>query len=226
MAQGEFVGVTSDGEFPRGYLARPDGGGNYPGVILIMEAGGVNEHIQDTIRKLADEGYVVLGPDLYRGKIGTDMESTMALMQGLEREQALADISACIDYLKRQNVTSDRFGVVGFCMGGRYTWWTAMQHNDLACIAPFYAGRFQPAPDDLATVNAPALILWGSKDQSTPVDDRENILNALTEGGKFFKAVTYPAGHAFMTPQAQGYDEQSAQDAWRTLIRWFQTYLR
>jgi carboxymethylenebutenolidase len=226
MVQGQFVSVTSGGESPRGYLARPDGGGTYPGVILIMEAGGVNEHIQNTITRLADEGFVVLGPDLYRGKTGTDMESTMALMRGLDQEQALGDIDACIEYLKGQNVTSDRFGVVGFCMGGRYTWWTAMRHDDLACIAPFYAGRFHPEAGELATVTAPALIMWGSKDQSTPPEDREHILNTLTQGGKFFKAVTYPAGHAFMTPEAQGYDETTAEDAWPTLLNWFKTYLR
>jgi carboxymethylenebutenolidase len=190
-----------------------------------MEAGGVNEHIQDTIRRLADEGYVVLGPDLYRGRTGSDMQSTMALMQGLDQEQALGDIAACIDYLKGQDVTSDRFGVVGFCMGGRYTWWTAMRHQNLACIAPFYAGRFHPEADELAKVTAPALIMWGSKDQSTPPEDREHILNTLTEQGKFFKAVTYPAGHAFMTPGSQGYDETTSQDAWPTLVSWFRTYL-
>jgi carboxymethylenebutenolidase len=190
-----------------------------------MEAGGVNEHIQDTIRRLADEGYVVLGPDLYRGRTGSDMQSTMALMQGLDQEQALGDIAACIDYLKGQDVTSERFGVVGFCMGGRYTWWTAMRHQNLACIAPFYAGRFHPQDDELAKVTAPALIMWGSKDQSTPPEDREHILNTLTEQGKFFKAVTYPAGHAFMTPGSQGYDETTSEDAWPTLVSWFRTYL-
>lgn len=225
MAQGQFVGVTSGGEFPRGYLARPDGGGKYPGVILIMEAGGVNEHVQDTIKQLADEGFVVLGPDLYRGQTGTDWESVRALMEGLDQEQALGDIGACMEYLKGQDVTSDRFGVVGFCMGGRFTWWTAMRHDTLACIAPFYAGRFHPEPDELAKVTAPALIMWGSKDQSTPPEDREHILNTLTDQGKFFKAVTYPAGHAFMTPGSQGYDEKTSEDAWPTLIIWFKTYL-
>ncbi len=225
MAQGQFVSVTSGGEYPRGYLARPDRGGKYPGVILIMEAGGVNEHIQDTSKRLADEGYIVLGPDLYRGKIGTNWETTRPLMEGLDQEQALRDIDACIQYLKGQDVTSDRFGVVGFCMGGRYTWWTAMRHDDLACIAPFYAGRFHPEPEELAKVTAPALMMWGSKDQSTPPQDREHILNTLTEQGKFFKAVTYPAGHAFLTPGSQGYDEQTSQDAWPTLVSWFKTYL-
>lgn len=223
MAQGSFVSVTSGGEYPRGYLARPDKEGNYPGVILIMEAGGVNEHIQDTIRRLADEGYEVLGPDLYRGQVGTNWDQTRALMEGLDQQQGVGDVSACIQYLKDRGIT--RMGVVGFCMGGRYTWWTAMEHNDLACIAPFYAGRFHPEPSDLEKVTAPALIVWGSKDASTPVEDREHILNTLTEQGKFFKAVTYPAAHAFMTPQAAGYDEQSANDAWPTLLHWFQTYL-
>jgi carboxymethylenebutenolidase len=224
MAQGQFVSVTESSEYPRGYLAQPEGG-SHPGVILIMEAGGVNEHIQNTTRQLADAGFVVLAPDLYRGQTGTDWETTRALMQGLDQEQALGDIDSCIDYLKRQNVTSDRFGVVGFCMGGRYTWWTAMRHQNLAAIAPFYAGRFHPEPDELAKVTAPALIVWGSEDGSTPPEDREHILTTLAEGEKFYKAVIYPAGHAFMTPEAQSYSKQASEDAWPTMVTWLKTYL-
>jgi carboxymethylenebutenolidase len=225
MAQGEFVSVTDGGEFPRGYLARPEVDGPHPGVILIMEAAGVNEYVQGTARRLADEGYLVLAPDLYRGKVASSWDEIRPLMEGLSQEQGLGDISACIDYLKEQEVISDRFGVVGFCMGGRYTWWTAMRHENLACIAPFYAGRFHPEPDELARVTAPALIFWGSKDQSTPVEDREHILETLTQQGKVFKAVTYPAGHAFMTPGSQSYDEAVVADAWPTLVAWFETYL-
>ena len=225
MAQGQFVSVSGSGEFPRGYLAAPDGGGQHPGVILIMEAGGVNEYVQDNTRRLADEGFVVLAPDLYRGKVASSWEEMRPLMEGLDQEQGLSDIDACIEYLRGQDVTSNHFGVVGFCMGGRYTWWTAMRHDDLGTIAPFYAGRFQPSAEDLAKVNVPVLIMWGSKDQSTPSDDREHILNTLTDQGRLFKAVTYPAGHAFMTPGAQGYSEEAAKDAWPTLVSWFKTYL-
>lgn len=225
MAQGEFVSVSGSGEFPRGYLARPDGGGSHPGVILIMEAAGVNEYVQDSTCRLADEGFVVLAPDLYRGKVASSWEEMRPLMEGLEQEQGLSDIDACIDYLRGREVTSGRLGVVGFCMGGRYTWWTAMRHDDLGAIAPFYAGRFHPEAEDLARVNVPALIMWGSKDQTTPPDDREHILNTLTDQGKFFKAVTYPAGHAFMTPGAQGYSEEASKDAFPTLVSWFKTHL-
>jgi carboxymethylenebutenolidase len=225
MAQGQFVSVSNRGEFPRGYLAWPEADGKHPGVILIMEASGVNEYVQDSTRRLADEGFLVLAPDLYRGKVGSSWEEIRPLMEGLDQEQALSDIDACIEYLKGQEVSWDHFGVVGFCMGGRYTWWTAMRHDDLACIAPFYAGRFHPEPDELAQVTAPPLIMWGSKDGSTPPEDREHILNTLTEQGKFFKAVTYPAGHAFMTPGAQGYSEKAAADAWTTLVSWLGTYL-
>jgi carboxymethylenebutenolidase len=49
-----------------GYFARPGRTTtDLPGVLVIQEVGGVNEHIEDVTRRIAAAGYAALAPDLY-----------------------------------------------------------------------------------------------------------------------------------------------------------------
>src|SRR5947209_4345418 len=193
MTDGVTAELIDIAEGVQGYLARPGDGAPHPGVILIQEAGGVDHNIRHTTERLAAEGYIVLAPDLYHGQVASTMEEAMALLRAVDQELALKEIHWAIDHLlKDEDVTEDRVGVVGFCMGGRYTWWTAMQEGDrIAAMAPFYAGRFQPTREELERVTAPALIVWGSEDGSTPPQDREHIVSTLESLGKPFEVRMY-----------------------------------
>lgn len=211
-----------------GYLARPSGDGSYPGVILIQEASGIDRNIMDTTERLAAESFVVLAPDLYHGKTATSWDEARELLQQIDQDRALDELAQSIDYLQgRDDVQPKQVGVVGFCMGGRFTWWTAMREGDeLAAIAPFYAGRFQPTPEELSRVTAPALIFWGTEDASTPEEDRSHIVETLQQQGKTFEVREYRAGHAFMNPFSRTYSEEAAKQAWPELVAWFKRYLR
>jgi carboxymethylenebutenolidase len=229
MTEGVRAERIAVAEGLEGYLARPDDGATYPGVILIQEASGIDENIRQTTERLAAEGYTVLAPDLYHGRTASTMEESIALLRSLDQKLALNELHWSVDYLVNlDGVAGSRVGIVGFCMGGRYTWWTAMQEGDrIAVIAPFYAGRFQPTREELERVTAPILIIWGSEDQSTPPEDREHIVTTLTSLGKTFEVRVYPAGHAFMNPyNTRGYSEESANQAWSELMAWFVRYLR
>ena len=51
-----------------GYLARPEGEGLFPGIVVIHEAFGLNENIKDIARRFAEQGYVALAVDLFAGR--------------------------------------------------------------------------------------------------------------------------------------------------------------
>ena len=72
------------------YEARPSGAGSYPGIIVVQEWWGLNEHMKDIARRLAGEGFVALAPDLYRGKVTADRNEAASWMAALDREEALA----------------------------------------------------------------------------------------------------------------------------------------
>ena len=117
--------TTPDGAMPV-YIAEPTAAGRRPAVIVIMEAFGLNAHIEDVTRRIAAEGYVALAPDIYwrslpENKVGYDeLPKAIGLMQKVNDGKAVQDISSAIDALaKRPNVNAAKIGVTGFCMGGR-----------------------------------------------------------------------------------------------------------
>ena len=109
-----------DGEVLTGYLARPEGTGPWPALIVLQEWWGLNEHIMDVARRFALEGYVVLAPDLYKGQVATEPNEARKLVMELDMAAAVEEIQSGIDYLLAQEtVAGEQVGVTGFCMGGR-----------------------------------------------------------------------------------------------------------
>ena len=93
------------------------------GIVLVQEAFGVNDHIEDVARRFAAEGWLTVAPHLFH-RTGDptfgydDMSVVMPHMQALTAEGVLADIDAALDHLTSQGIPPERIGVVGFCMGG------------------------------------------------------------------------------------------------------------
>ena len=144
---GEMIQVMTfpDGFVPA-YLARPEGNGPWPGVLVIQEAFGLNAHIKNVARRVAAEGYVALAPDLfYRGGAGRtagydDLPKALQLMGALKDDQIVADVGHAISQLERTpGVRRDRIGITGFCMGGRVSYLVACALPDkIAAAVPFY----------------------------------------------------------------------------------------
>lgn len=222
-----FISYSGDGQTLDGYLARPDDGKVHPGVILVQEWWGIEPHIQELCRRLARAGYVVLAPDLYHGRVVAEPDEASKAGMALNKETAVSEIIQALNYLRsRDDVQPEQLGMTGVCMGGLLTWRTAERVGDeLAAIAPFYAGYYRPTVESIREVHAPALVIWGATDASIPAEDREQIIGLLTETGKTFKAIIYPAGHAFMNDQHPTYAKEPAVDAWAELLNWLSRYL-
>src|SRR5207244_5265286 len=137
---------TAAGAMPA-FIARPGGEAPAAAVLVIMEAFGLNAHIEDVARRIAAEGYVALAPDLYwRGGKGRavrydQLPEAIALMQSLKDDEVVADVAGAIAYLERQPfVRGDRIGITGFCMGGRVTFLVACELADKIRAAPPSSG--------------------------------------------------------------------------------------
>ena len=130
---------TSDGKMDA-YVAQPKEGGSYPGVVVIQEAFGVNDHMKKVTDRIAAEGYVAVCPDIYHRESErvipfSDMAKAIATLQRVQDPKAMEDVGAAIAHLKSQgNVKGGSIGVVGFSMGGRLTYLAAAHHaNDVKC---------------------------------------------------------------------------------------------
>src|SRR5215470_12357346 len=121
-AEGKQVQYMSGDEGVNGLLYTPSGKGPFPALVVIQEWWGVNDWIKEQASKLADQGYVTLAVDLYRGKVATTPDEAHELMRGLPHDRADRDLLAAANYLRSQkNVDAARVGSIGWCMGGGYS---------------------------------------------------------------------------------------------------------
>jgi carboxymethylenebutenolidase len=223
-----FVSFGGDGNTVDGYLVKPSDGQAHPGVVMIQEWWGVEDHIKELAERFARQGYTVLAPDLYHGKVVHEPDEAGKAMMALNKEAAVQEIGKGVAYLKtRSDVRAEKIGVVGFCMGGLLAWKAAeMQDGAIAAVAAFYGAGYRPTAEDIAKVTAPALVVWGGKDGSVPPADREHVTSLLRQQGKTHKTLLYPkAGHAFMNDKHGALEPESAQQAWGELVAWFKQYL-
>src|SRR6476619_3022395 len=124
------VTFPTNGTQAHGYLALPAAGSG-PGVVLIQEWWGLDDHMVDVADRLAAEGFVVLAPDLMGGRVAHDSDEAGEMMQQLPVEQAARDLGGAVDYLLAQAaVTAQTVGTVGFGMGGGFVLLLAAQQGD------------------------------------------------------------------------------------------------
>ena len=120
FAAEETVTFKSGTENVSAFLAKPDGPGPFPAVIVLHEWWGLDAWIKDQARALAREGYVALALDLYRGKVTANAEEAHQLMMGTPIDRQNRDMKAAFAFLKaRKDVVPAKIASVGWCMGGR-----------------------------------------------------------------------------------------------------------
>lgn len=231
---------SQDGTAINAYLSRPAAAGAYPGVIVIMEAFGLVDHIKDIARRFAAEGYVALAPDLYTRQglpDPTDLQRVIGLMRALPDAQAVADLEGAAAFLKSQPFCSGKIGVIGFCSGGRHTLLFACRTTQIDAAIDCYGGRMiqeeltdaQPVSpiDMVADLSCPLLGLFGEEDQNPTVAHVQRLRQELERHDKTFDIKLYPnAGHGFFADYRPSYRPEAAQDAWRRMLEWFGRYLK
>ncbi len=210
-----------------GYLAEPEKGSG-PGVVVIQEWWGLVDHIKDVCDRFAAEGFVALAPDLYHGKTTKSPDEAGKLMMALRIDEAERDLSAAVEYLSTlDSTTSQKVGVVGFCMGGALSLYTATKNPNIGACVVFYGGHPKVKPD-LPNLQAPVLGLYAEKDRSvTPaaVHELERQLKSL---GKQIEVKIYPgADHAFFNDtRPEVYNAEAAADAWQRTVAFLREHLR
>ena len=207
------VTFPSNGAQAHGYLATPRAGTG-PGVVLIQEWWGLDDHMVDVADRLAEEGFVVLAPDLFGGRTAHDSDQAGALMQALPVDRAVQDLAGAVDYLLGlPAVTSQTVGAVGFCMGGGFVLLLAAQEGDrVSAAVPFY-GVGPAVPDTYRGLTAAVQGHYGESDAFYPVEQAQEQEEQIRhESGAEVTFYYYPAGHAFNNDKDRlgTYDADSA----------------
>jgi carboxymethylenebutenolidase len=229
---------TPDGVMPA-YVARPDGEAPRA-VVVFQEAFGVNPHIEDVTRRVADAGYVGIAPHLFHRTLEGflpygDITLIRPHMTAVTDEGVLDDFDAAASYLAENGIGGTSTGVVGFCLGGRLSFMVSLRRR-LGAGVTFYGGGIvqgrgpaMPSLMDLIpSLSTAWLGLFGDQDQGIPVPEVEELQTTLEAHARVeTEIVRYPkAGHGFhCDARPQNYVEDAAQDGWRRTLEWFERHL-
>ncbi|MBL8049920.1 MAG: dienelactone hydrolase family protein, partial [Anaerolineales bacterium] len=121
------------------YVAKPQGDGPFPTMIMIHEFYGVNEKLISKADLLAEEGYFVIVPDTFRGS--TTAWIPRAIYQVINTDQAdvNADLDSVYAWLQNQpEADMKRLGIMGFCYGGRVSLLYSLHNPNMAVTVIFY----------------------------------------------------------------------------------------
>ena len=231
--------IPSQGENMPAYHARPkNADGPLPIVIVVQEIFGVHEHIRDLCRRLAQEGYLAIAPELYfRQGDPNEYHDIPTLFKELVTKvpdaQVLADLDHVASWAARNGGDPHRLLVTGFCWGGRITWLYAAHNPQLKAGVAWYGklvgDKTLTSPsnpvDRAAALDAPVLGLYGAEDSSIPLDTIETMRQAIRAANATAEIVVYPeAGHAFNADYRPSYHAEAAADGWQRMLDFFAQY--
>lgn len=223
---------VDDGDM-RLYVALPERGGPFVGVIVIHGQSGVEDFLETT-RMLARAGYAGVAPDLFR-RDGPDCRDDGPTRRARLRDATvIKDVSAVARFLKsHKQVDGARLGIVGFCMGGRVVYLTAAANPDLKAAVMYYGGNIMvawgdgPSPfERTAEVHCPVLGHFGEEDDNPSPEDMRKLDAELTRCGKNHEFYSYAgAGHAFANLGSPKYRARAAEASWPRTFDFFRRYL-
>jgi carboxymethylenebutenolidase len=210
------VEFQANGSAASGYLAAPASGGG-PGVVVMQEWWGVDDHIRSVCDRLADAGFVALAPDLYHGETTDQPDEAQQKMMAMSMDEAGKEMAGAVAFLARLDATTGTgVGAIGFCLGGGLAIWAAATNPEIVAAVTYYYVMPHGKPD-FAHVAGPVLGHFGTSDDFVPVAAAEELLAELRAAGVDAEFVFYEgAGHAFFndTNRLGTYDPDAAARSW------------
>ena len=192
-------------------------------VILIQEWWGINDHIRDIAGRYANERYLCLAPDLYRGKLAKNTEEASQMMQALAIDDGIETIHQTIAEAKAKYKVQ-KLGITGYCMGGTFALRAASEIKELAAAAPFYGDI--PEEDVLKDLTVPTLFIAGARDKWINPEKVAQLKDAARKYNLPVEVLSYDADHAFFNnTRPEVYDAEAAADAWRRVLALFRKQL-
>jgi carboxymethylenebutenolidase len=222
---GEYVDVTTeDLSSFSGYLAIPEGGRG-PGLVLLQEIFGINDYLRKMAERYAEEGYVVIVPDLFwrlepnvdLGYGSADFVHAMDLLSRFDVDAAIRDVASAVTALRSLAAHEGGVGAIGYCLGGKLAALAAAR-VDVDCAISYYGVGVHEVLDDVRLAGVPMMFHFAENDTYCPPDAQAKIRSALAAHSRA-EFYFYPgADHAFATVSRDTYDRSAAEMAYsRTL---------
>jgi carboxymethylenebutenolidase len=230
VSHDDLVLEAADGNRFAAFSATPDEPGT-TGIVILPDVRGLYRFYEELALRFAERGYPAIAFDYFGRTAGVEKRGDdfeyMPHVQQTTPEGVQADVAAAVAKLRSDGATS--VFTVGFCMGGRHSWFAAAAGHGLAGAVGFYGMPAErngvPGPTSRAAeIAAPILALQAGADQNILAEDNAAFDAALTEAGVEHEIVTYEgAPHSFFDRKQEEFADAS-DDAWRRTLAFVQSY--
>ncbi len=222
----------------KGFIAWDDAvAGKRPGVLVVHEWWGLNDHARNQARRLAEAGYVGFALDMYgNGKGTTHPQEAQAFVAEVTKDPAVgaARFNAALAQLKQDpHVDTTRIAGAGYCFGGAVVLGMARGGADLDAVVTFHGALATQTPAPPGAVKARILVLTGAADPFVPPEQVEAFKKEMQAAGVRFQVVSYPgAKHGFTNPDAGSYgmsqlayNAAADRESWAAMLKLFREVL-
>lgn len=226
--EGKMVEFQGGAGKIRGYLAKPQGKGPFPAILVIHEWWGLTDWVKQNADRLAEQGYVALAVDLYGGKETADPAVAHELMRALDDKEGIHDLEGGVSYLQSLDCVDKRkkMGAIGWCMGGKFARLIGEESKWVGPTAICYGSVSTDSSAVEKLAPKPVLGIFGGKDRGIPVSKVREYAELLKKKGSKVELHIYEnAGHGFMRP-GPSQSAEDAKDAWKRIDEFFAENLK
>jgi carboxymethylenebutenolidase len=222
---GEMVDLANNAG--KAYVAKPKGQPK-AGLVVFHEWWGLNDQIKVQADKLAKEGYLVIAPDLYDGKVTDNPQEAGKIMQSRDEKKSDAAEDAAIAWLHDQKSGKKalKVGALGWCMGGGESLKSSIRHGEHVDATVMYYGFPVSDPEQLKNIKGPLLAHWANKDGWIKADMVAGFKDALKKAGVKATHYEYDADHAFANPTGGAFNPPAAKIANERTMAFLKKHLR
>ncbi|HEX9878660.1 MAG TPA: dienelactone hydrolase family protein [Candidatus Binatia bacterium] len=222
------IRIPAQGGDIGGLLALPQGGGPFPGIVMVPTVRALDDFAFYVVERLASEGWAALGVNIFDHP-GVP-EDPFKRPGAQPDQQILADLDSGFDLLKNEPVVQGQpVFAWGYCLGGRFSLLWPTYQKGLAGAAAFHGFPTNDTKNPntpaepagrVAELQVPVIGLFGEADRLVPMKEVERYRSELSRQNKDFEIQTYPgADHGFTNPKGPAYKPQAAEDAWNRATR-------
>jgi carboxymethylenebutenolidase len=229
---GQWIEIAAGGGGTfKGYLAVPEQGSG-PGIVLLQEIFGVNASMRAVADHYAEEGYVVLAPDLFwrlqpgieLGYGEADFAKAFDYYQRFDADQSIKDVADALKVLRARPECKGKVGALGFCLGGKLAYLTAAR-TDVDCAVSYYGVGIDADIGEAQNIKGPMVFHFAELDKFADAAARDKI-KAGFAGRTDVEFYLYPGcDHAFAAPERASFDKPATLMAHSRSIALFRKVL-
>jgi carboxymethylenebutenolidase len=208
------ISITSaDGRAFDAYLTLPPGG-PAPAIVIVPSIFGVTDAFKVSLDRYASKGFIVIAPDVFwrthPGPLTPDQRvAGQARMAAYTFAEGMDDLRRTVDALKALPEWNGKFGIFGFCFGGKHAFLGITQLGADAGAA-FHGTQIHTVLDQADRLNKPFSFHYGEDDHVVPMEQVDAIKAALA--GKDGEIHVYAGvGHSFALPDNPTYHAEAAR---------------